>query len=152
MMSTVQAAEYTYGPIELYVVEFDGDGLAPAVLDAILELSASGTVRVVDLIVVTRDADGAVHVTELTDDSAKALSRIGLELEIEGLISEDDIDEAIADIVPGHGIAIAAFEMRWATTLASRLAAANGRVVRSEHIPAPIVQQLILAASAAEGV
>lgn len=142
--------QFSYGPIDVYVVEFEGDGLSPAVLDALLELSASGTVRVVDLVVVNRDADGSVRVTELRENAAKALSGIGLDLEIEGLIGEDDIAESIANVSAGFGVAIAALEMRWATTLASRLASASGRVVRTERIPAPLVDELVANAAITE--
>lgn len=142
---------FAYGPIEVYVVEFEGEGLAPAVLDALLTLSASGTVRVVDLVVVARRADGSVHLTELREDAAHALSGIGLELEIEGLIGEDDIAESIAHTAPGFGVAIAAIEMRWATELASRLASEGGRVVRTERVPAPLVNELVSTALVATG-
>lgn len=141
---------FTYGPIDVYVVEFEGDGLSPGVLDALLELSASGTVRVVDLVVVTRSADGTVQVTELREHAATATSGIGMELEIEGLIGDDDIAESIADVAPGFGVAIAAIEMRWATTLASRLADASGRVVRTERVSAPLVEELVAIAAATE--
>lgn len=141
---------FAYGPVDVYVVEFEGGELSPAVLDSLLELSASGTVRVVDLVVVTRDTGGSVHVTELRDGAANALSGIGLDLEIEGLIGEDDIAESIAGVSPGFGVAIVAIEMRWATTLASRLAAAEGRVVRAERIPAPLVDELVRTAAAGE--
>lgn len=149
-MSTSSGTRFTYGPIDVYVVEFEGDGLSPAVLDALLELSASGTVRVVDLVVATRAADGTVEVTELRENAAMALSGMGLELEIEGLIGEDDIAGSIAATAPGFGVAIAAIEMRWATTLASRLAAASGRVVRTERISAPLVEELLASAAADE--
>lgn len=143
-------SEFTYGPIDVYVVEFEGDGLSPAVLDALLELSASGTVRVVDLVIATRGQDGSVRVTELREDSAKALSGIGIDLEIEGLIGEEDINESMNGVAPGFGVAIAAIEMRWAISLASRLAAASGRVVLTERIPAPLVHELVANASTAE--
>lgn len=142
-MNTSINSEFTYGPIDVYVVEFEGDGLSPAVLDALLELSASGTVRIVDLVVATRGQDGSVQVTELREDSAKALSGIGIDLEIEGLIGEEDINGSMDGVAPGFGVAIAAIEMRWAISLASRLAAASGRVVLTERIPAPLVHELV---------
>ncbi len=151
-MNAHTGTENEYGPVDVYCVEFEGDRVDPAVLDTLLELSASGTVRVVDLIVATRGADGSVRVTELRDDSANAMSVFGIELEIEGLLSDEDISEAVADIAPGFGVAIAAIELRWAATLASRLHAAGGRVVRTERIPGPAVNMLVAAAlAAAEG-
>ncbi|MGL3150506.1 DUF6325 family protein [Microbacterium sp. A82] len=150
MTNNQASAGFEYGPIDVYVVEFEGEGLAPTVLDALLELSATGTVRVVDLVVVTRMSDGEVRVTELREDAANALSGIGLDLEIEGLIGEEDIAESIAGVAPGFGVALAAIEMRWATALASRLAAAQGRVVRTERVPAPLVNELVAASLAAD--
>lgn len=142
-MNAQAETEFVYGPIEVFVVEFTGDSVSPDVLEALLELSASGTVRVVDLVVVARHLDGSVRVTELQEEASKALSGIGVELEIEGLIGDDDIADSIADVSPGFGVAIAAIEMRWAKALASRLAAASGRVVRTERISAPLVHELV---------
>lgn len=142
-MSTHAAPEFTYGPIDVYVVEFEGERLAPGVLDALLDLSASGAVRVVDLVAATRDHSGSVHVIELREDAPQTSSAIEFDLEIEGLIGDDDITEAVANVPPGFGVAIAAIELRWATTLASRLAAASGRVIRTERISAPLVNELV---------
>ena len=118
-MNTHTPTDIGYGPIDVYVVEFEGDRVDPAVLDSLLELSASGTMRVVDLIVATREPDGSVRVAELRDDSANVMSVFGIELEIEGLLSDEDISEAVAAVAPGFGVAIAAIELRWAAALAA---------------------------------
>ena len=143
-------ANFSYGPIDIYVVEFEGAGIAPGVRDALLELSGSGAVRVVDLVVATRDADGNVQVSEARDAGGAGGGEfdeldfnLDVELEIEGLISTADIEEVMADIEPGHGVAIAALEMQWAVELSSSLAAAKGVVVRTERISAPDVNALI---------
>lgn len=144
------ASDFEYGPIDVYVVEFEGERVDPAVLDSLLGLSASGTVRVVDLIVAVRGHDGTVRVTELRDDEVTAMSVFGVELEIEGLLSDEDVEDAVAVVAPGYGVAIAAIELRWAAGLAARLNAAGGRVVRTERIPGPEVNALVAAALAAE--
>lgn len=151
MMPDQLANESEYGPIDVYVVEFEGERVDPAVLDSLLGLSASGTVRVVDIIVAVRAHDGTVRVTELRDDAVTAMSVFGVELEIEGLLSDEDVEDAVAVVAPGYGVAIAAIELRWAAGLAARLNAAGGRVVRTERIPGPEVNALVAAALAAEG-
>lgn len=142
--------EAQYGPIDVYVVEFEGSDIDQGVLDTLLGLSASGTIRVVDLIVVARTRDGSVQVTELRDNATSAMSVFGVDLEIEGLISDEDIAESIEGVAPGRGVAIAAIEMRWASTLAARVNASGGRVVRSERVSGPDVNALVEAALAAE--
>lgn len=138
---------FAYGPVEAFVVEFEGDQPDQGVLEAIAELAASDTIRVLDLVIAVRRADGSVLITELRESASGVLSE--LELELEGFVGEDDIADSLAAASAGHGVAIAAFEMRWATTLASRVASAGGRVVRAERISAPHVNDLVALAMAA---
>ncbi len=145
-MKSMNDTELEYGPIQVYVIEFEGTGIDPGVLDALIELSASGTVRVVDLILASRLLDGTVNISELREDPNHATAVFEIDLAVEGLIGDEDISEALATVPPGYGVAIAAIEMRWALELAERLRAANGRVVRTEHVPAPAVNALIATA------
>lgn len=138
---------HTFGPVEFFVVEFEGSRPDPGVMDAVAELATTGIVRVLDLVIATRAADGALVITEV--DSAVSAELEGIDLAFSGLVAEDDIVELLDGVPDGSGVAIAAFEMLWATTLASRLAAAGGRVRRTERIPAPLINEL-LAVSAAE--
>lgn len=132
---------FAYGPVEVFVVEFDGDSPDAGVLDAVVELASSDTVRVLDLVIAVRRTDGSVQVTEMRESTGGAVSELVMELE--GVIGDDDIAESIAATRPGFGIAILALEMLWAKTLASRVASAGGRVVRAERIAAPLVNDLV---------
>lgn len=146
---------FEYGPVEVFVVEFEGYHADPGVLAAIHELSADGVVRLLDLVIATRHADGTVTSSEVvpttleitasdaTAGSAAAAGSAAIELGLQGLLGEDDITEAVESLRPGWSIALAAFEMQWATRLAERLTAAKGAVVRSERVPAVAVNQLL---------
>ncbi len=141
------APVYEFGPIQVFVIAFEGTGPDPAVLRAIDVLDRDGQVRLVDMIVGVRTDEGEIAITEPTALGAEG----GLgELAAEGLIAEEDVIDSLADASPGQGVAIAAFEMRWATELASALAAANGRVVELGLLPAPQVQALVDAGRAAQ--
>lgn len=133
---------FEYGPVEIFVVEFEGTGIDPAVLESVLGATASGAVRLLDMAVAVRAQDGAVSYTEVVGD-ADGTSVQGVTLEVQGLLGVEDLEEAIAGIAPGFGVALVALELCWATDLAQSLAAARGTVVRSERIPAMAVNQLI---------
>lgn len=135
-------SDFEYGPVEIFVVEFEGDRPDAGVLEAILDLRRSDTLRLLDMVIASRLVDGTITMLELTEHAA-GLGFDGVGLEIQGLLGEDDIAEAIAPVAPGFSIAVVAFEHRWATTLAERLVAARGTVVRSERIPAAAVNQIV---------
>ncbi|MEJ1154783.1 MULTISPECIES: DUF6325 family protein [Microbacterium] len=127
---------FDYGPIEFYTIGFDGDRPGPAVLQAIDDLVASGTVNLLDLIFATRDANGDLTIAEITDTTDDA----GVPaLDLAGLASEEDI-EALADAVPaGASAAILVVELLWAKSFAATLYDAGGFVVSRQGIPAPLV-------------
>lgn len=133
---------FEYGPVEIFVVEFKGAGLDAGVLDSVLAATATGAVRLLDLAVAARAADGTVSYTEVVGDE-DGFGAEGVTLELQGLLGEEDLEEVAASIEPGFGVALVALEMCWATELAERLTAARGVVVRSERIPAAAVNQLV---------
>lgn len=130
-----------FGPVELFVVEFEGDRPDAGVLAALRDLGAEGHVRLVDLVVAARRSDGSVSVSELSELDL-ALDGV-IDLVAEGLVGEDDVTELVENVEPGFGIAIAALEMRWAVALSSAVAAAKGRVVQFALISAPTVNELV---------
>jgi hypothetical protein len=61
------------GPAEMMLIGFPGNRFDGSILPALQELVAAGTVRVIDLVIVRKDADGSVttmEVTELEGDDA----------------------------------------------------------------------------------
>ncbi len=57
------------GPVDYIVVEFPADkaNFSGAMANELKKLTEGGTVRVLDLLMVTRDEDGTVAVAELRD-------------------------------------------------------------------------------------
>jgi len=131
-------AQFRYGPVELYLVGFDGDRPSPGVLDALTDVLDGGLVRLLDFVIVSRSEAGEVTVTEIEDETAQhRLS--GVELTATGLVADEDVTEFAELIPPGTSAALVALELAFARTLADRLAASGGVVLRSERIPAPVV-------------
>ncbi|WP_341995749.1 DUF6325 family protein [Microbacterium sp. LWH7-1.2] len=130
---------FDYGPIEFYAIGFEGDRPGPAVLQAIDDLVASGTVNVLDLVFARRSPEGEIEVLELSDtvdDGAPAL-------DLAGLAGQDDILYLAENLEPGSSAAILVVELLWAKSFAAALYDAGGAVIAREGIPAPIVNAFL---------
>ncbi|MBU4464560.1 MAG: hypothetical protein KKH75_01810 [Actinobacteria bacterium] len=135
-------ATFEYGPVELHLVAFEGDRPDAAVMQSIVELIDAGTVRLLDFTIVSKSESGDLTVTEI-EDHAEDFGLGGVELAEIGIAGDEDIEELSELIPPGTSAAIVAFELVWARQLAGRLAASNSFILRSERIPAPVVNELI---------
>ena len=134
--------EFRYGPIELYLLGFEGERPDSGVVAALTELLESGTVRLLDIVLISKDANGEVTVTEVEDDT-DVYGFGGVELGEVGIAADEDIDE-LAQLVPAGGsAALIAVELVYVRRLADRLAASGAVVLSAERIPAPIVNAIL---------
>jgi hypothetical protein len=133
------------GPIDYLVVEFpagkaDFSGEMAAQLKRLIE---RGIVRVLDLLIITKDAEGAIDAFELhefDDDQIGALRELGAETA--ELLSEEDVGHIAAALEPGTVAAALVFENAWAAPFASAVRHSGGQLVGSGRIP----MQAIIAA------
>ncbi|QYN40317.1 DUF1269 domain-containing protein [Pseudonocardia sp. DSM 110487] len=138
------------GPVDYLVVEFPDARVPGEVLQRILELVDRGTVRILDLAFIRKEADGSVTGLEVTDlDGDGELDLRVLEGATSGLVADDDLDEAAAAIEPGTAAAIVLYENLWAIPFVSALRRAGAELVASGRIP---VAALLDALDVVEGV
>jgi len=141
------------GPVQLIVLGFNHPDFHGEVIAELERLHASGTVRVIDSIVVYKDADGELeveHLSNLTQQQAIELgSKIGalIGLGIEGeegaeagaelgaeQAAAEGIDvfsgaeewDVLADIPDGSAAALILLEHHWAVPLRDAIARAGG--------------------------
>jgi uncharacterized membrane protein len=138
-------AQFEFGPVELYLVGFEGERPSPGVISALLDLVGQGIVRLLDFVVVSKSADGEVTVTEI-DAEAEAYGLVDVEILAAGIAGDEDIDEFAAHIPAGSSAAIVALELVYARELAAQVASSGGVVLRTERIPAPVVNAVLEAA------
>ena len=55
------------GPVDVYIIGFPGNKFSGKIAPAIMELVENGTIRVLDLLFVMKDADGVVTTVEAAD-------------------------------------------------------------------------------------
>src|SRR3954463_6429517 len=60
-------ASMAVGPVDVYIIGFPGNKFSGRIAPAIMELVENGTIRVLDLLFVMKDADGTVTTLEAAD-------------------------------------------------------------------------------------
>jgi hypothetical protein len=134
--------EFRYGPVELYLVGFEGERPDPGTVAAIAELIEGGLVRLLDFLVISKSEDGEVSVVEIEDDT-EAYGFGTIELDAVGIAGDEDIEEFAELIPPGGAAALVALELTWARRLATRLDESGAVILSHERIPAPVVNALV---------
>nr|HMT22210.1 DUF6325 family protein [Promineifilum sp.] len=66
------------GPIEYVVFAFDGNEFNGAVIPALREIVAAGTVRIIDMAVIHKDEEGRATIVEITELDSRVAA--GLEV------------------------------------------------------------------------
>lgn len=135
-------AQFTFGPVEFYLVRLREGRPSPTVVAALVDLIDSGVVRLLDLLIIERSPDGIVTVTDV-EEEPEHFGFGDVEFAAIGLAGDEDVEE-LADLVePGTTAGLVVFELAWARRLAEKVAAAGDEVLSVERIPAPVVNALI---------
>ena len=132
------------GPVDIAVIAFDEPKFDGSVAAAISDLVAQGIVRLLDIILVSKDADGVVTIVEVTGvDGDGSPDLIAIQGDIPGLISEDDATSAIAGMPNDSAIALLAWENTWLIRAGQAIRANGGSLVAFERIPAADVSAVL---------
>ena len=134
------------GPVDWIVVEFPGSRFRGEIAPILDQLVVDGTIRVLDLVVIRKDDDGALDFFEIGDLDDGELGELrSYETALAMLLSADDVDAVAAAVEPGSTAALLVWENRWAAPFGSAVRRAGGQLVASGRIP---VQALLAAAEA----
>lgn len=128
-----------HGPVDFILLEFPAEADTSEAAVALLDLVDSGVIRLWDLLVVRKGADGSVTALEVSADSpfgrfAGARS---------GLLNDDDIEEAASVMEPGTGAALIVYENAWAVPFIAGAMKAGGQLVASTRIPATTIMEAL---------
>jgi hypothetical protein len=128
-------AEEIQGPVDLVLLSFPGNQFTGEIAPALGDLVSSGTVRILDLVFITKDADGNVAAVELDQLGDAGAGFDDVDGEVNELLTEEDIEAAGEELEPNSSAALLMFENTWAARLVSAIRGANGEVVAHERIP-----------------
>ena len=137
-----------YGPIEMVVVKFPGNQFTGEIVPALEELVNNGTVRIIDLLFVLKDAGGNVGVLEVDalGDAAVAILEPIAQTEDELLAQADG--EYFGELLePNSSALMLLFENAWAARIAQAVSNANGEVLLNERIPRAVIDEVLAEAA-----
>jgi hypothetical protein len=134
------------GPVDYVVVGFPADkaDFSGAMADELKKLMDSGTVRVLDLLLVTKDEDGTISVAELRDHDDSLVGELrSLEADLSLMLAVEDVERVGGDLELGSAAAVLVWENTWAAPFASAVRHSGGELLAMGRIP---TQALIAAA------
>jgi hypothetical protein len=124
------------GPIDYIVVSFKGNNFDGSILEELAKVTASGTIRVVDLLFIIKDANGEVAMAEIEDQSeelkevAKAVGHVG-DLP---LLTENDVAKLGDAMANDTSAGVLVIEQLWAIGLKKALLDAGAELIDEGRI------------------
>lgn len=136
-----------HGPVDVLVLAAGEPRFDGSVLAELERLSAEGTIRVLDAMVLLKDPEGNAYgldMEQLPDAEKAALGFI--DSGTRGLFDSYDSGALIEGMVPGSAVVALAIEHRWAVGLANALQGAGVELAMHVRIPAPVVDEALAGA------
>jgi hypothetical protein len=130
---TTEASLDELGPVGYLIVEFPA-GASSFTGEMAAELRAlvdSGTIRVLDVLILAKDADGAVETAELSDLGELRVLRA----EPGELLTADDIEHLAAAMEPGTNAGLLIWESLWVAPFASAVRRSGRQLIADGRIP-----------------
>jgi hypothetical protein len=131
-----------HGPVDVVVLAAGEPRFDGGVLAELERQASSGTIRVLDAMILVKDAHGrrwSLNIEELPPDEAAALGFI--ETGTRGLFDSEDADTLYEGMVPGSAVVALAIEHTWAVALVNALYQAGVDVALNFRVPALIVDE-----------
>jgi len=138
------------GQVDYVVVEFPAgaSNFTGEMAAELLTLVDSGTIRVIDVLILTKDEEGAVEAMELSD-----VGELGelqaLEAQLAELLAEEDVEQLAAAMEPGSTAGVLIWENLWAAGFAAAARRSGGQLIANGRIP---IQAIIASIEADEAV
>jgi len=139
----------TIGPVEYMIVAFPGNDFNGEIAPALADLIDAGTIRVLDLLFISKDAEGDIAVFEF--DQLDELAAFGeLDGEVGGFIGPEDIEHAAEALENNMSAALLIWEDTWAGPFVDAMRDSGGVLLEGGRIPHELVEAALSALASAE--
>lgn len=130
--------ELELGPVDVVVIGYPAD--APRTGEAIplfIDLVDKGIIRVLDVLMVQKDAEGNVSGLEITDLDGDGVDDLVVFAGARtGMLGDEDASTAGEALEPGEAAVMICFENTWAAPFATAVRRNGGRVLAFERVAA----------------
>ncbi len=132
------------GPVEYIAIAFPGNNFSGEIVPAIKELQDAGTIRVLDLVIISKDGEGNVTGIELSEASPEQQAALAvLGIQSRNLLGQEDIEDIGSALDPNSTAGLMIWENVWAARFAQSLRAADGILIANGRIPAALVEEVL---------
>lgn len=122
------------GPVDVALFLFDGNRFNGDVAPALAELHQSGTVHIIDLAFISKDADGGALFLEVEDADVPDIFA-GLAADQLDLLSDEDLAFFAETLEPDSSALVVVWENSWAARFASAVRESGGALAALQRIP-----------------
>jgi uncharacterized membrane protein len=134
-----------FGPVDFIALEFPGNRFKGEILPDLFELVDKEIIRIIDLVIITKNQDGQVTARELRElDSAHIEIFNPLKAEANQMITDSDIAMIAGQVANNSTAGILLIENLWAKKTQQAMMDANGRLVMFERIPHDVVEEALV--------
>ena len=136
------------GPVDYVIVEFPAgkSNFTGEMAQELLALVDAGTIRVIDILILTKNEDGSIDAMELSDIEELGDLR-AVEAELAELLAADDVVNLAAAMDPGSTAGVLVYENIWAAPFAAAARRSGGQLIANGRIP---IQAIIASIEADE--
>ncbi|MCL4264980.1 MAG: hypothetical protein KJ069_17300 [Anaerolineae bacterium] len=131
-----------HGPVDVVVLALGEPRFDGSILTELERQAATGTIRVLDAMVLFKQEDGQCWRVDLEDLSPDQKAKVGfIETGTRGLFDSDDADTLYEGMVPDSAVIALAIEHTWAVALVNAMADSGVEMALNFRVPAPIVDE-----------
>ncbi|MDN5763660.1 MAG: DUF6325 family protein [Microlunatus sp.] len=128
-----EAVAQSVGPVDIAVILFEGELDQGGIREAVSRAVDLGTVRVLDVLLVRKDPDGAVTMFD-AESPEQAEELLGFPTAVPDLIGEADAMAIAAEMQPGSTVLMVAWENTWAAEIASAIRDLGGQLLVMQRV------------------
>jgi hypothetical protein len=130
-------------PLEYALVTFEGNHFSGQIVPELLDLAERGIVRFVDIVFISKDADGSTRTVELNDlDDESYKMFVPLGEHVESLFNEEDLELEASKIPNNTSAALFLWENLWAEHIRKAIIDSGGVMLERGQIPAEVVDEV----------
>ena len=129
------------GPVDIAIIAFPGNDFRGEIAPALADLVDAGTIRIIDIAFAGKSASGdtvGFELTELDPEVQKGLDKLGIE--VQGLLTEDDLKSIADTLEPDSSAAMIVWENVWARKVTQAMRDAGGVLLAFDRVPHEVVQ------------